>query len=394
MKLHPSVDVANESDWQTFLHEFNVRTDSVYLNHGSFGIALNCVRYKRNYFTQRLDEQPMDFFIRQLEPLIADAKQTLAEFVGTESGNLIFVDNATYGMNVVANSIQLEPGDEILITDHTYGAVGRIWERACQRHGATLVIVKLPEKFESQQQIVDCIVSGVTTQTKLAVVSHITSATALIMPLPEICDSLSQRGVMICVDGPHAPLQVEFSINGLNCDFYCASCHKWLCAPLGSGFLYVNPKHHETIVPPIQSWGRLKPAVVEKWHEEFVWKGTKDPAVFLAIPTAINYFRDLGFETARRRMHYLAEQTELKLLEMWGTEPIAKRSEGWYGSMAQVPLPAGDWSKLQRQLWEESSIEVPVWNFNERWFIRVSCHLYNSMTQIETLCNSLSRLTI
>lgn len=386
-------DIANESDWTDLSAHWRLRSDTIYLNHGSFGLAPNQVRYARQKWIDRLDQQPMDFYLRQLEPALLSARHCVAEFVGTTSENLVFVDNATYGMNVVADSFQLDTNDEVLVNDHEYGAVGRIWQRKCERVGAKVVSVDLPDRFESQEEIVDALLAGATNRTRIIIVSHITSATALILPVKQICEAFAKKGIAVCVDGPHAPAQVEFSIDDLNCDFYTASCHKWLCATLGTGFLYVHPRHHNLIEPPIKSWGRLLPATPEAWDEEFTWVGTRDPSPFLSIPTAIEFMGSVGFELFRNRSNWLAAYAENHLSEMWGTTPIGTRERGWYGSMAHVPLPTGDWSELQLKLWQQIGIEVPIIQFNNRFFVRVSCHLYNNTAQIDTLIKALARLT-
>ena len=184
-----TLDPTNDGHWNRFLHEFRVRYDTTYLNHGSFGIALNCVRYQRDRILRQMEIQPMDFFLRRYEPLLRTARQSLAKFVGTKAQNLAFVDNATYAMNVVANSVDLKSGDEVLLTDVEYGAVKRIWEEKANRCGATVKFASLPHKITDRQQVIDAIMESVTPHTKIAVISHIVSSTALILPVTEICKS-------------------------------------------------------------------------------------------------------------------------------------------------------------------------------------------------------------
>ncbi len=383
------LDPANEKQWISYLHEFRVRTDTVYLNHGSFGIALNCVRHRRDLLLRQMETQPMDFYLRKYEPLLMRARQRLAEFVGTEAENLAFVDNATYAMNVVMNSMTFAADDEVLLTDQVYGAVRRMWEKKAKETGIKLVAVTLPEKIESKQQIVDLILAGVTAKTKLVVFSHIVSVSALILPAKEICAALRERNVLSCIDGPHAPLQIDLKLNQIGCDFYTASLHKWLCAPLGTGFIFVGADHRETVSAPITGWGRLDAPSIGGWEEEQIWLGTRDQTGCLAIPDAIDFFAKIGFDNVRRRLNHLASLAEQKLTGLFGTETIADRHDGWYGSMAHVALPEGDWAKLQDELWVQEAIEVPIWELNGRWWIRVSCHLYNTPEQIEFLVNEL-----
>lgn len=335
----------------------------------------------------------MDFYLRQMEKGLLDARQALANFIGTTAPNLAFVDNATYGMNVVANSFELQVGDEVLLNDHEYGAVFRIWQQACDAAGAKLVMVKLPPQIQSTEEVIAALLAGVTEKTKLLIVSHITSPTALILPIKEICSAFAQRDIPVCVDGPHAPAQVDLNIDELGCDFYVASLHKWLCATLGTGFLFVHPRWQERVRPLVTSWGRLLPAMPETWDEEFLWAGSREPSGFLTVPVAIDFLERIGLKNFQGRSRWLAQYAENALVDLFKTQPIGDRRRGWYGSMAHVPLPPGDWSNLQSELWQQVGIEVMINRFGERWFVRVSGHLYNNTTQIDTLTKALFRLT-
>ena len=391
--MNPNIDKPrrfdSDEDWQDLRLEWNIRADTTYLNHGSFGPSPRTVRFVRRKWIEKLDEQPMDFYVRELEGHFWAARCEVARFVGTSPQNLIFVDNATYGMNVIANSFRLQAGDEVMIPNHEYGAVMRIWDRACERVGAKRIEVCIPEPLEDPGQIVKMLVDSVNPNTRLLVLSHITSATALIMPVAEICAAFQKLGVSVCVDGPHAPAHIPFRIDELGCAFYTASCHKWLCAPLGSGFLYANPYFQSQLEPVLKSWGRLLPAIPQRWDEEFTWPGTRDPSPFLSIPTAIEFMEKVGIEQFQARAFWLAEYAEKNIMNELGTAPIASREKGFYGSMAHVRLPDGDWSNLQNQLWEEYQIEVPIIHFDNRWFVRVSCHIYNNTKQIDYLVKAL-----
>lgn len=386
-------DPSNEDDWRDIAEFWKVRADTTYLNHGSFGITPQPVIAARDQWQQRQDEQPMDFYVRQFEEVWHNARNRLAAFVNTDPGNLVFAENATVAMNIVASSFRLERGDQILLNDHEYGAVQRIWERECRRadsHGAnaSVVVCRLPQVIEDEQQIIDSVFAGVTDQTKLIIISHITSPTAIIMPVQQICEQAKKRGIPTCIDGPHAPMQVDLDIDNLGCDFYTASCHKWLSAPLGTGFLYVHPKWHEMIQPMTKSWGRLLPALPDRWDEEFIWSGTRNSSGYFSIPTAIDFFNQIGIDNFRQRSNYLRRYAERALLDKFTTEPIA-RFDHAYASMAHVPLPPGNWENLQLQLWQKHQIEVPIINFDNRWFVRVSCHLYNSTEQIDRLVRAI-----
>jgi len=385
----PNLDLQR---WAAWGKSWSIRPDTIYLNHGSFGPPPTPVREARLRWISELDAQPMDFFVRRLEPAWRAARDTLAEFVGAPADSLIFVENATAGMNVVADSFQLHPGDEVLLTDHEYGAVVRIWQRACERVGASVEIARLPLPFTTADETANALFEKVTHSTRLIVVSHITSPTAVILPVAEICRRARERGIAVCIDGPHAPVQIPLSVGDLGCDFYTASCHKWLSAPFGSGFLYVARQHQTQIRPPVLSWGRLPPLPIESWSDEFCWSGTRDSSPYLAIPDAIAFMQQVGLDFFQNGSHALAEYARKRLVELTQLEPIVPDSPDWYGSMAHIPLPPGDRAKLQDALWQRYSIEVPVVDWNGRRYIRVSCHLYNGPEQIDRLAVALRDL--
>jgi isopenicillin-N epimerase len=378
--------------WASCGKFWSIRPDTTYLNHGSFGPPPEPVRTARLKWISDLDSQPMDFFVRQLEPAWRAARDQLAQFIGASADSLIFVENATAGMNIVADSFQLHPGDEVLLTDHEYGAVVRIWQRACERVGANVTTARLPLPFTTTEETVDALFSQVTHGTRLIVVSHITSPTAVILPVAEICRRARERGIALCIDGPHAPAQIPLDIASLGCDFYAASCHKWLSAPFGSGFLYVAKEHQPRIRPPVLSWGRLPPQPIENWSDEFFWSGTRDSSPYLAIPDAIRFMQNASLDFFQSGAHALAQYARHQLVELTQLEPIIPDSPAWYGSMAHVPLPPGDRAKLQDAFWQQHHIEVPIVDWGGRRYIRVSCHFYNTPEQIDRLVIALRDL--
>ncbi len=385
--------VISTEDANPWRSQWHLRPDTVYLNHGSFGPPPHPVQAEQRRWRSELDAQPMDFFCRRLEPAWFESRGVLARFLGTRPENLAMVDNATYAMNVVAASFPLQPRDEVLLTDHEYGAVLRIWKRACAKAGAEEpVIAELPLPAESPGQIIDAIASRITDRTRMIVVSHITSPTAWTLPVAEICAMARRRGIAVCVDGPHALVQLPVDLDALDCDFYTASCHKWLCAPFGSGFLYVSPRQQAQVQPPVLSWGRLPPTEIRTWDDDFAWIGTRDPSAFLAIKPAIEFIESVGLETFRQKTHSLARYARQRLVELTRQTPWIPDSMDWYVSMASVPLPPGNAAQLQDELWRQYQIEVPIVDWKGQRSIRVSCHLYNDTKEIDALVSALAEL--
>lgn len=390
----PALPVEDDAVWSHVRDQWRIRPDTTYLNHGSFGPPPLPVVAARRRWQERLDEQPMDHFVRELTPAWLAARDALGRLIGAKTENLIFCENATSGMNIVAASFALRPGDEVLLTDHEYGAVRRIWERACAEVGASVRTVRLPTPFESREQVVAAIAAALTPATRIVVVSHITSATAVTLPVAEIGAMLRPREIALAIDGPHAIAQLPLALESLDCDYYAASCHKWLSAPFGSGFLYVHPRRQGAIVTPQLSWGRLLPDLPRAWWEEFLWTGTRDYSPYLAIPTAIDFLATIGWDAFRARTHHLARYARQAILDLKLTaeRPLVPDDPSWYGTMAHLPLPPGDSYALQRALWERHQIEVPIVAWDNRRWIRVSCHLYNTMAQIDMLVRALHAL--
>jgi isopenicillin-N epimerase len=332
----------------------------------------------------------MDVLARDTQPAWNQARRRLAFWLGASPERVALCENATVAMNEIAYWFPLDAGDEVLLTDHEYGAVKRIWQRRCEQSSAVCRYVTLPMPFKDPQSIVDAILSACNERTRLVVFSHITSPTATILPVAEICARLRQREIASCIDGPHALLQQRIHLNRLDCDFYAASCHKWLCAPLGSGLVYVHPRWNDAIKPMRLSWGLLPPAQPQDWTDELSWIGTRDYSPYIAIPAAIDFFSRFDFERLDARNHELACYARRALCELGDSEPVTPESRQWMGWMAAVWLPPGEYADLQQCLWERYRIEVPVYQFAGRYLIRVSCHLYNSTQDVDRLVRAVA----
>jgi isopenicillin-N epimerase len=386
-----------ELDWAAVRDEWSLRPGVVYLNHGSFGPSPRCVIEAREEWSRRLEAEPMDFFVRTMEADLDAAAEELGRFVGADADGIVFVPNATVAMNLVAANVRLRPGDEVLATNHEYGAVLRIWREACRAAGAELVVRRLPEFLDSGEEIAEAFLAGITDRTRLVVVSHVTSPTAVILPVKAICEGARRRGVPVCVDGPHAPAMVDVNLAALGCDYYCASLHKWLSAPFGSGFLYVAKRHRQGLRPVVTSWGGSLGGRPASWKDEFTWAGTYDPAPYLAVPEAIRFLDRVGIERFRERAHALARSARERLVTLTGIEPFVADTAQRYGSMIALPLPPldgfegghGRADPLQLRLWQERRIEVPVMHWGGHRLLRVSCHLYNTEEDLDRLSKAL-----
>jgi isopenicillin-N epimerase len=359
----------------------------------------------------------MDFYLSQMEPALDHAMSVLAKFVKADARDMAFVDNATVAMNIVAENVPLQAGDEVLLNDHEYGAVFRIWRQKCEQVGARVLTARIggqPSadvasegnipaqslRLTTTDEIIDPIMRAVTDRTKLIVVSHVTSPTGIVFPVDEICRRAKIVGVPVCIDGPHAIAMRDLNLREIGCDFYCASLHKWLSAPCGSGFLYVKRSRQQAIKPHMASWGRSLSGRPERWQDHLNWLGTRDPAPFLAVPAAIAFLEQVGLNEFRRTTHQLAQLAREKLEDLFQSPALVPDSIDWYGTMIAVPLPVSDYKKprpnamhpLQQSLRERYRIEVPIPEFRGQFLLRVSCHLYNTADDIDYLVKTLAAL--
>jgi len=318
-------------------------------------------------------------------------RKRLGRFLNASGDDLVLVDNATVGMNVVARSVPLSPGDEVLTTDHEYGAVMRIWQRTCERSGARLVVQALPCPLDDVQACVDRIFAGASARTRLLVFSHVTSPTAVTLPAAAICCKARELGIPVCIDGPHALVAEPVDLAALDCDYYTASCHKWLLTPVGAGLLYVHPRAQAGIQPAIISWGWTF-GQDPSWRDEFNWTGTRDPTPVLCIPAALDFLESIGVDAFRQRTHFLAKLARARISALTGLRALVPDDPAWYGSMISLPVPADDAPRLQDALWEQFWIEVPVFDWQDRKLVRVSCQVYTSPEDIDRLTVALGQL--
>ena len=366
--------------------DFLIRDDLVFLNHGSFGACPKAVFKRYQAWQLELERQPVDFLIRRRPELMRAATAQIAAWLNAPAGELVFVTNATVGMNTAAKSLRLKAGDEILTTNHEYGAVNRMLEFVAARSGASIVrhSVRLP--YGSDAAFADAFFANVTEHTKVIVMSHITSPTALIFPVELICRRARQIGILTIIDGAHAPGQLPLDLQEIAADMYSGNFHKWLCAPKGSAFLHVRQEHHEMIDPLVISHGWRADA---DFNERNQWQGTRDISAYLTVPAAIDYQQEHHWQQVRADCHALARQTQSQLCGYFGLEPL---SLDRFSQMVTIPLPECDVTAVQKRLYAEFNIEVPVGQFEDDCGIRVSFQAYNTMDDARLLITALQTI--
>ena len=375
-----------------------------YLNHGSFGAGLVPVLEFQERLRREAEQNPMEWFLRRLPELQAAARQALGTFLGAPAEDLAFVTNATEGVNTVLRSLSFAPGDEIVGTDHEYGACRAAAEFAARRAGARIVVAKIPFPLKLKEEIAAAILACLGERTRLVLLDHVTSQTALVFPVGKLVGEIQARGVDVLVDGAHAPGMVPLDLRALGPAYYTGNLHKWMCLPKGAAFLYVRPDRQDRIQPLAISHG-LNAHVTDasaRFRELFDWMGTRDFSPWLCFEKgreALSRLSPGGLEGLRVRNHELAVRGREVLLSTLGIP--APCPEELLGSMASLPLPDArdkqanwrDIDALQRYLRQEHRIEVPVmaWPSHPKRLLRISAQAYNSLEQYERLAEAVSR---
>jgi len=367
----------------------------VFLNHGSYGACPREVLHAQQDWQRRMERNPVAFLGRQSAQLLAEARDALGAAVGARGADLVFIPNSTTGVNIVARSLALESGDEVLTTDLEYGACDATWMRVCAESGAHYRRVGIPLPFEPGQAL-ERLTSAVTPRTRLVYLSHITSTTALTLPVAQVCAAARKLGVATLVDGAHAPGHVELAIEAIDADFYVGNCHKWLCAPKGSAFLHARPDRQDGLHATVTSWGYAEDLGGHSGFDAYLgrttferrlqWQGTRDISAWLAVPAAIEFQKRHDWPAVRKRCHAMAREALRALTQRHGLAPIA-HDEDW-AQMVAIPVPPRDPDALRRRLYDESSIEIPVTTHDGRVFVRLSVQGYNTQDDIARLIDA------
>jgi isopenicillin-N epimerase len=306
-----------------FKAEFLLDPDIVFLNHGSFGACPRPVFEDYQHWQRELERNPVEFLNRRCRDLLASARAKLGAFLGAPADDVVYFPNPTTAANMIARSLRLEPGDEILTTDQEYGAMDRTWRFNAKAAGFQYVSRPMPLPMTTPEAFVEEFWAGVAERTKVIFLSHITSSTALIFPVQAICRRARAAGILTIVDGAHAPSQIPLNVVDVGADLYIGACHKWLCSPKGSAFLYARPEVQSWLMPLVVSWGYDTEWPVESqfisYHQ---WQGTRDIASFLATPAAIRYQAEHDWGTVRAECHALLSETRQRLHALTGQEPV------------------------------------------------------------------------
>ena len=394
-----------------------------YLNHGSFGACPRPVLDAQAFWRDRLEAQPVQFFARDLPGLLSGARRDLGAFVGADPDDLAFVANATGAVNAVVRSLRFAAGDELLTNDHEYNATINVLRHVAERDGARVVVARIPFPVPSPDAVVEAILGAVSERTRFALVSHVTSPTALVFPIERIVTALAKRGIETLVDGAHAPGMVALDLDRLGAAWYAGNLHKWVCAPKGSAFLHARRDRQRGIRPNTISHGAN--AIVDpgaagaatRYRAEFDWQGTLDPSPWLAVPEALRFVGGLlegRWPAIMARNHALTLRARTVTAAALGLDDAGPAPDAMLGSIVAMPLPlvgalasdaAGssplDTDPLQARLLCDHGIEVPIYPWPvpaaesgslARRLIRISSALHNGPDDVDRLAAALATI--
>ena len=374
---------------------FLLDPDVVFLNHGSYGAAPRPVFEAYQKWQLRLERQPVLFLGRELNQLMYEARSELGAYLNVDADDLVFIPNATHGVNIIAHSLSLQPGEEILTTDHEYGACDYTWDFICSKTGARYIHQPIALPVHSADEVIEQFWRGVTPRTRVIYLSHITSATALRLPVEEICQRAHEAGILAIVDAAHSPGQIPLDLSALNADVAFGNCHKWMLAPKGSAFLFVRREIQPLVEPLIVSWG-FNPTPDFTTGSRFVdflqWTGTRDPAAALTVPAAIQFMQEHNWENVRLQCHGLLCQAIERICDFTDLQPLYPLDSDFFSQMGIAPLPSCDPVVLKSRLYDEYRIEVPVIQWQDRQFVRISIQGYNDQADVDALVHALTSL--
>jgi isopenicillin-N epimerase len=380
---------------------WGLNKDIVYLNHGSFGATPTAVLEKQQQYQKEMEAEAIEFYIDNLPNLLNESKTALANFVGTSTHNIVFTQNTTTGVNTILKSIIGREGDEWLTTNHGYGACVHALKHYAAKNKCEVVVAAVDYPVKTEEDMIAAIEKSITPKTTIALIDYVTSASAIIFPVKKIIELLHSKGIKVIIDAAHCPGMIDFSIDDLQPDFFIANCHKWICSPKGSAFIYVAPEHQQMISPLVIShYNDSQVGEAAHWSNQFMWDGTHDYSAYICVKEALEHLPTLhqdGWAGIKKHNRELAFTAATKIAEALKVQLPAPKE--LLGSIINIPMPNGETPEkffhhnqaLKNKLFKRYNVEVPVFLFPkapQQW-MRISAQLYNSMEQYDYLIECL-----
>ena len=372
---------------------FQLNPNITFLNHGSFGACPKPIFEEFQRFQKELEYEPVHFMQNNLTGYLKTARESLSKFIGCQSQDLFFTPNPTVAINTVMRSLKLQPGDEILTTNHEYGAMDRTWHFYSKNTGVKYVRQNITLPIVSKEQLLEEFWKGYTSKTKVVFINQISSATALIFPVKEICEKAQELGLITIVDGAHVPGHIDLNIQDLNPDYYTGTLHKWMLAPKGSSFLYVKKEFQDDLDPLVVSWGYGNDALGESqfldYHE---YQGTRDVSAFLCTPKVVDFLADNNWTQVAEDCKQIVLNNYQRFCDLLNTKPICPITTEFLGQMASVPVKTKKPTELKALLYDKYKIQIPVMPLNENIYLRYSINGYSSQEDLDILYKALQEI--
>jgi isopenicillin-N epimerase len=373
--------------------QFLLRPDITYLNFGSFGACPRPVFEDYQKWQLELEVEAVQFIAVNGPQYLKKSREALAQYINCDADDLVFVTNPSYAMNIVAKNIKLNAGDEILSTNLEYGALDRTWNYYCKKADAKYVRQPITLPLTTKEKFLEDFFEGLTRNTTAIFIGQITSATGLIFPVKEVCEIAKEKGLLTIIDGAHVPGHIPLNLADLKVDFYTGACHKWMCTPKGSSFLYAKKEMQPLLDPLVVSWGYQS---ANPSHSQFLdyhqMQGTRDFSAFLTLPKAIQFLQENNWQEVAAHCRKIAQSNYTRFCKLLGTQPLSPINDEFLGQMCSVPIHTSQPEKLQRLLFEKYNIEIPIMRQDDRVFIRYSIQAFNSQGDLDILYDALSEI--
>ena len=374
-------------------NKFLLKPDITYLNFGSFGACPKSVFEDYQKWQMELEYEPVQFLTVNALKYLKESRDALGAYVGCAGDDLVFVSNPSYAINIIAKSLKLNPGDEILSTDLEYGALDRTWNYYTKKAGARYIRQHIDLPLTSKEKIIADFFKGLSPRTKAIFISHITSTTALILPVKEICAIAKEKGLLTIVDGAHVPGHIPLNLAEIEADIYTGACHKWMLTPKGSSFLYVRKEIQNLFDPLVVSWGyEAAFPSSSQFLDYHQMQGTRDFSAFLTLPKAIQFLNENNWEHVAANCRELVQKNALRFCDLLGTKPLCPLSDEFLGQMLSIAIKPLNPERLQRYLFQTYSIEIPVMRHGDDAYLRYSLNGFNSQADLDHLYMALKEI--
>lgn len=379
---------------KNFKDLFLLQQDIAFLNFGSFGACAKPIFEDYQKWQLELETEPAQFIQVNGPNYLKQSREALAKYIGcADADDLVYVTNPSYGTNIIAKSLKLNPGDEVLSTNLEYGAADRAWEYYCKKAGAKYVRQNITLPVTTKEKFIEDFFAGLSPKTKLIFISEITSTTSLKFPVKEICEIARQKGLITFVDGAHSLGHIPVDLSVLKADIYTGACHKWMMTPKGSSFLYVKKELQNLFDPLLVSWGYN---AIFPSHSQFLdyhqMQGTRDFSAFLTIPKAIEFMNQYNWWQVAKESAELTRKNAVKFCELLGSKPLCPITEEWLGQMFSIPLITPEPEKLQRHLFVKHKVEIPVMRHGDKTYLRYSINAFNTQKDLDRLYDALKEI--